>query len=444
MLFITDQQTLDDLNIFGKYTSKSIYELFNHTFTRGGAELLKDMFRYPLTDADIINKRSSMIQYLSYNPVFPFDTELIDVAEQYLLNKDNRDRINFSEQSIVEKLSNLIAEDTTNNFIYTGVYAFVSIINSFHKLTNHFISEGKIPYQADFEIITRLLAQPPFNELLNADDKSRLPRARIAELDIIFRFRQRETLKKLLRHIYHLDVYISVGRTAAERGFVFPKAFPAELYCLEVEGLSHPQLNNAVSNSLKLTSQNNILFLTGANMAGKSTFMKSLGTAVYLAHMGFPVAAKSMAFSVMGGIYTTINLPDNLSMGSSHFYAEVLRVKKVAQELRAGKNVFVIFDELFRGTNVKDAYEATIAITKGFAQKRNSMFVISTHIIEAGEILKKSCDNINFKYLPTYMDEHIPVYTYKLQDGITADRHGMMIINNEGIIDLLENPKKKK
>lgn len=176
-------------------------------------------------------------------------------------------------------------------------------------------------------------------------------------------------------------------------------------------------------------------------MAGKSTFMKSLGTALYLAHMGFPVAASHMEFTAMDGIYTTINLPDNLGEGTSHFYAEVLRVKKMAKELAMGKNLFVIIDELFRGTNVKDAYEATIAITEGFAQKRNSMFVISTHIIEAGEVLKETCPNIAFNYLPTLMNGNLPVYTYTLEEGITADRHGMLIVNNEGIIDLLMKGK---
>ncbi|MBS1566137.1 MAG: DNA mismatch repair protein, partial [Bacteroidetes bacterium] len=141
--------------------------------------------------------------------------------------------------------------------------------------------------------------------------------------------------------------------------------------------------------------------------------------------------------SVLDGIYTTINLPDNLGMGASHFYAEVLRVKKMAHELSQGKKLFIVFDELFRGTNVKDAYEATIAITSAFATRTNSLFVISTHIIEAGDVLRKRCSNVRFIYLPTRMNGHQPVYTYKLEEGITDDRHGMVIINNEGILDIL-------
>lgn len=177
-------------------------------------------------------------------------------------------------------------------------------------------------------------------------------------------------------------------------------------------------------------------------MAGKSTFLRSIGTAVYLAHMGFPIAAKAIDISVMDGLYTTINLPDNLGIGASHFYAEVLRVKKIAAELGKGRSLFVIFDELFRGTNVKDAHEATVEVATAFARKDTSRFIISSHIVEAAEQLSQ-VDGVNFWYLPTQMEGTKPVYTYTLEPGVTNDRHGMLIIQNEGILDILKNGKKK-
>jgi DNA mismatch repair ATPase MutS len=178
-------------------------------------------------------------------------------------------------------------------------------------------------------------------------------------------------------------------------------------------------------------------------MAGKSTFMKAFGIAVYLAHMGFPVAAKNMRFSVKDGLYSSINVPDNLNMGLSHFYAEVLRVKKVAEAVSESKDLIVIFDELFKGTNVKDAYDATLAVTEAFAENRNCFFIISTHIIEVGEELRDRCNNFRFAYLPTIMEGVIPRYTYKLKDGITADCQGMIIIENEGILDIIRSDSTK-
>jgi len=174
----------------------------------------------------------------------------------------------------------------------------------------------------------------------------------------------------------------------------------------------------------------------GANMAGKSTLMKAYGISVYMAHMGFPIAAREMVFSVMDGLYSSINVPDNLNLGLSHFYAEVLRVKKVAEEVASGKDLIIIFDELFKGTNVKDAYDATFAVSGAFSKYRNCFFIISTHIVEVGDALKEKFDNLQFAYLPTVVENAKPKYTYMLKEGITSDRQGMMIIENEGILDI--------
>lgn len=173
-------------------------------------------------------------------------------------------------------------------------------------------------------------------------------------------------------------------------------------------------------------------------MAGKSTLMKSFSIAIYLAHMGFPVAANGMEFSVQDGLYTSINVSDNINMGYSHYYAEVLRVKQVAEEVAKGKNLVVVFDELFKGTNVKDAYDATVSVTEAFSVNRNCTFIISTHIIEAGHALRERLDNLYFVFVPTLMKGNVPTYPYRLEEGITDDRHGMLIINNERILEMLE------
>jgi DNA mismatch repair protein MutS len=267
--------------------------------------------------------------------------------------------------------------------------------------------------------------------------KGKLSYSAAAAYDVLFRSRVRAKIEQLLRHIYNLDVFMSVAKVAVERKFVFPKALDKGTGVLKLEGVYHPELKQPVANTVSMHTGQQVIFLTGANMAGKSTFLRAVSTAVYLAHMGFPVAAAAMEFAVMDGMYTTINLPDNLGIGASHFYAEVLRVKKVATELSQGRSLFIVFDELFRGTNVKDAQEATIAISQAFAGRKTSMFIVSSHIVEAGEALKQG-NNIGFFYLPTRMNGHQPEYTYTLKQGITDDRHGMIIIRNEGILDILK------
>ena len=177
-------------------------------------------------------------------------------------------------------------------------------------------------------------------------------------------------------------------------------------------------------------------------MAGKSTLMKAFGITVYLAHMGFPVPAQDLRFSLMQGLYSSINVSDDLQSGYSHFYAEVMRVKTIALKVAKGLRLVVLFDELFKGTNVKDAFEATLEVTKGFAGYERCFFIISTHIIEVGERLLET-RQLRAVYLPTVMDGNSPRYTYQLQPGITSDRQGMMIIENEGILALFNKEAAK-
>ena len=435
MHFTTDQQTLEDLNIFGRHGADSIYALFNRTYTRGGAALLEDCFRYPLADAEKINQRSSIIRYFAETGTdFPFKTEGFDQAEQYLANEDERTKLTVGDRTLRDKMSSLIAEDSDYKTIHKGVVALVDILQTLRRFVD---SVG-----VEREAFVALLAEPALQPLLQDNHKGKLPFEQVAAYDTILRFRHRDIIRRILQRIYQLDMYISVAKVANARGFSFAEALPKERHFIRLEAVYHPQVKNAVPNTLDITPDSNLIFLTGANMAGKSTFMKSLGIALFLAHAGLPVPAAKMVFSVRDAIYTTINLPDNLGMGASHFYAEVLRVKKIARELSLGKSLFVVFDELFRGTNVKDAYEATVALTTAFAGRRDSMFVISTHIIEAGDVLKE-IPNISFVYLPTRLKENLPVYTYTLEKGITADRHGMVIIRNEGILDILKNGKPK-
>jgi DNA mismatch repair protein MutS len=258
----------------------------------------------------------------------------------------------------------------------------------------------------------------------------------LARYDHLLRGRLREGLEMVRAVLSELDVYISVGNLAAVNGWAYAVAMPPEENVVMATGLKHPAVPNAVGNWIGLHRNGNMLFLTGANMAGKSTYMKAVGIAVYLAHMGFPLAVDKMAFSVRDGLFSSINVADDLSQGHSHFYAEVLRVKSVAQAVSEGRRLVVLFDELFKGTNVKDAYDGTLAVTEAFSKYRRCAFIISTHIVEAGEVLK-SRDNLRFAYLPTVLENGRPSYPYKLEEGIAADRVGMMIIENEKIIDII-------
>lgn len=435
MPFQTDKQTLDDLNIFGRHGGESIYRIFNRCLTRGGAALLEQMFRYPLSNADEINHRSAIIRhYTSIGLDYPVQSSVLDAVQVYMENTDARTKMVAEDDTVAKKFSNALAKDLMSTQIKNGITGIAALLNITGQFLDNLKVEGAHPYQRELAELRAILAHPVFVALI--EQKGKFPFAALVKFDDLLRFRYREAVDELLHFLYQVDVYLAVAKVARESKFGFPTAQSSKDLGTSIDGLYHPQVAHAVANDIRISPEGNVIFLTGANMAGKSTFMKSLSVAMYLAHMGFPIAAVKMEFAVLDGIYTTINLPDDLGMGASHFYAEVIRVKKIAQELKT-RNLFVVFDEMFRGTNVKDAAEATIAFTTAFARNVNSIFVISTHIVEAGDVLQKRRSNIHFLYLPTRMEGTKPVYSYKLEQGITEDRHGMIIINNEGILETL-------
>lgn len=415
MHLMTDEQTITDLGIFGRQQAGGVFDLYNHTHTRGGEAILQDLFMHPLASAPEINRRRGIIQHFAQLKVtFPFKAAAFDMAEKYLDHADEQSTL--SEKDIQQ-----------------GVAAIIELLQQLAAFIDSAPMTSLKGFEREQAAIALLLSDPALIPVLAETGK--LSFTGVTAFDMLFRLQHRAHIRSLLEYIYYLDVYISVAATAVQRGFVFPTAVTAT-GVLKLTGVYHPLLTTPVGNDVVMNSSKNVVFLTGANMAGKSTFLRALSMAVYIAHIGFPVAALAMEFSVMDGIYTTINLPDNLGMGASHFYNEVLRVKKVALALSQGKSLFVVFDELFRGTNVKDAHEATVAVTGAFSDKQSSLFVISSHIVEAGEDLMRE-SGVEFLYLPTHMNGHVPSYTYKLEPGITADRHGMTIIQNEGILDTL-------
>jgi DNA mismatch repair protein MutS len=445
MNFYTDRQTIDDLNIFGKRGKLSIYSIFNRTYTKGGADLLEQMFRHPLGDITAINNRISCIRYfgqLKWDFIKNF--QIFEAVAMYLSLRDGRSKLNHTDQGLSKVMRSALRPDMDLQMIKKGIHALTNLVQQFKTFWDQHGTAlpTEHPLQVEFTAIQRILQLPELQFVYTVPPSGKISFDVQVKLDQLLRFHYYNEMQQILHYCSLMDVYMTVATLAESKKFIFPEPVEQPANLLELKDVFHPELEKPIANDLTLNEEQNLLFLTGANMAGKSTFMKSVGIAVYLAHMGFPVPATSMRFSVRNGMLTTINLSDNLNQGLSHFYSEVMRVKKVAAALQKGLNMFILIDELFRGTNVKDAHDGTIAISSGFAKKRKSCFIISTHIMEAGEVLKERFPQISFWFLPTRMEGTIPVYPRKLEKGISADRHGMVIIHNEGIIEKLNKAAK--
>lgn len=437
MSFITDKQTLDDLNILGKYKSNSIYKLFNQVKTDGGEKLLEQMFLHPLTDNTAINDRAATFSYFQRKKIiFPFSVTQLTNVENYMSMAAGGGLLSAGFQLAKKKGLKYMGLDKEYSLVQTGLHEAIVLVNQVYNFFRSLQKEDSDnPFRDRMEKVDYIYKHPKLSWLASPLQQE-LSLLKLVKYDYLIRHVFRQELTQLLDIVYELDVFIAVSDIAFQNDFCYGNALPKNETTIKMTNVRHPGLKNGVANSLIIDHDQNVIFLTGANMAGKSTFMKSFGVAVYLGHMGFPIAAEEMVFSVQDGIYTSINVPDNLNMGYSHFYAEVLRVKKVAEEVAQEKNLVVIFDELFKGTNVKDANDATVAVTIGFSEYRNCSYIISTHIIEAAKELKE-CGNFQFVYLPTIMEGNVPKYTYRLKQGVTEDRHGKMIIDNERIIEII-------
>ncbi|WP_316778590.1 MutS-related protein [Pedobacter antarcticus] len=439
MNFIADQQTLDDLNLLGKYKPNSIFSIFNQVITGGGEKLLAHMFRNPMTDPVQINERSSTIAYFQAQQIsFPFSKEQLIIMEDYFHEASQMGLLATGFNVLKKQLLAISVKDQQYEQLHLGIISTVQVLKELRNFLNQLEpAETALTYLSSIKSLEDILSNKRVKELLvQIGSVKTIGLTQIVQYDHLLRNVLQKEMKAVLGIIHYLDVYLAVAGVAQRQSFSYAQALPNDNLELHVEQMRHPSIENAVGNLTTMHQHSNMIFLTGANMAGKSTFMKALGIAVYLAHMGFPVATANMRFSVKDGIYSSINVPDNLNLGLSHFYAEVLRVKKVAEEVSSGKKLLVIFDELFKGTNVKDAHDATYSITEAFSRYKNCFFIISTHIIEVAEAFKRE-NHIQFQYLPTIMDGLVPMYTYQLTQGVTADRQGMMIIENEGILKLI-------
>jgi DNA mismatch repair protein MutS len=229
-----------------------------------------------------------------------------------------------------------------------------------------------------------------------------------------------------------------------KNAWVFPELLPALPLYLQGEGVYHPLIQQPVSYDITFSSESNFLLLTGANMSGKTTFMRSLGVGALLAHLGMGVPARAMRISFLQGIITNMQVQDNILKGESYFFAEVQRMKLTAQKLLQSDPHLVLMDELFKGTNVHDAYECTKAVVEGLLNHPNHLMILSTHLYEVAQHFSRQKE-ILFAYFVTQMrDDGSYHFTYELKSGISNDRIGYRILQREGVLSLLNQHTGKK
>jgi len=172
-------------------------------------------------------------------------------------------------------------------------------------------------------------------------------------------------------------------------------------------------------------------------MAGKTTYLRAFTTALYLGQLGMGVPAVSFRFVPVQRLFSSISLSDDLIHGISYFRAEALRVKAIAAAMAEGYRVAAVMDEPFKGTNVKDALDASAAILDRFALKTGCLFMLSSHLIELVEGFAHP-ELIDCRHFAAEESEDQLSFDYTLREGVTNQRLGMRVLEEEGVFELLE------
>ncbi|MDF2433766.1 MAG: mismatch repair protein MutS [Mucilaginibacter sp.] len=443
--FEIDRQTINDLEVFNEARSGiSIFTFFDIAKTIGGRKKLIQMMETPSVDINVLTSRRDSIKYFYDNPVnLDINKRSLDFIEHYLAFNTHALTTNFID-AVAKGIRYKFKSNNDQYVISQGISDVFKLLKTLHNFCSELVNkETPAHINTIIDTLNAMLSKKEIEKVINWNPGKELSYIQLCYYDKLFRKTELQSVRSAINIVYELDVYIAAAKAAAENGFSFPEYCTDKQSYVAISGLFHPCIKKGVKNDILIDNEQNLVFLTGANMAGKSSFLRSMGLAVYLAHIGFPVPAGNMQTSVFNGLITTINLSDNISNGYSHYYSEVKRVKEIAQKILEHGNMFIIFDELFRGTNVKDAYDASLATIKALANITSSVFLISTHIVEiTAELI--NTPNISFRYFSSKIEGGKPVFEYKLLTGVSSETMGFFIFKNEGILEILEKATQKK
>lgn len=221
------------------------------------------------------------------------------------------------------------------------------------------------------------------------------------------------------------------GFSYSNPSYAFPE-IKEEPYAIRFEMLGHPLINaeNRVCNDFTLEGRGKIAMVTGSNMAGKSTFLRTVGTNLILALMGAPCSAKSGQVSNMN-VFSSMRTEDNLEEGISSFYAELKRIQKLLELIRNGNPIFFLLDEMFKGTNSKDRHRGGFSLIRQL-EELNAFGIISTHDLELAILAGKHALVTNYSFNSEIREGEM-YFDYKLTLGLCTDFNASELMKRSGI-----------
>lgn len=437
ILFFVKERILNNRNT-GKITS-NILNIFLRSLESGEKIiiLLRNNGDLPLLLTEMVYDYKFMSEYKKLLNVFKKGDNFFKEDFLTTIYKE------FNLNTILKEIQN--HQDYIKNIVANSKLSNNTIIGYFFETTN----KDKDLIYANNEFIVRqtLLNNIRFTtkkliELESALKLLEVKRQEISE-EILNNFlkdilQEENNIKKLMEIISYLDVFLSFSHVATENNFFKPKIIEKEensQQILSYENGRHPIIenlkNNFIKNHLNMVEKK-ITFITGPNMGGKSTFMRTTALIILMAQIGSYVPAENCILTPFNNIFVRIGYNDDPLEGESTFYKEMKECSEILNKCN-NKSTIVFLDEICRGTS----YEDGILLSKGIMEyllDRKVLGLISSHYLELGNFLKDKHEAyVNILYTTYKYENEKLKFLYKMEEGIIDNSFGIKVAEMAGL-----------
>ncbi len=476
-----------DLDLFGK---GSVYQYINRTTTSGGSTYLANALKYPEKDSRAILARQQAVKEIArlreWRLNFLTEGNLIDVSdhEKTILTDSSPESYLISKPGFLKWATFLLPAITIASLIFfvlggthvllllSGVmnllllfsyrhdiqrfYALfgnkTNIIGKYHRILTmteaHTFESGElaglharltVPAKSTVTIARLNSIMRQFDYRANILIGITLNLLLLWDLRCILKLSKwhqdnHQKLKEWMEVTETFDAMISMGIFADHNAdYAFPAPAEGE-FRLNVKEMGHPLLKpeKRIDNDFVINGCPMVAIITGANMAGKSTFLRAVGVNMVLAGMGLPVCAASMEFTP-AGIFTSMRTTDSLLKEESYFLAELKKIAAIMQQLRRGETILVILDEMLKGTNSEDKLKGSQQLVRELVQT-NAVTIIATHDVKLTGIEQEIPRQVkNYCFEIGHEDDGM-IFDYKLRPGVTKTMNATLLMKKLGII----------
>lgn len=484
--FIDEQHDFSgDLDVFGP---SSLYQYINRTGSLSGSEQLAQALQFPLQQAGAISATQEVIKTLSgkvdFRQLLTAQATLSDerAGDKQAIRHWLQVPLEFLPNKLLYALSwglPVLLWGAILFYVYGGSYypaLFLVVVNllllrkhSKKVSKQHEWISGKEKILQKFSQLLQLVKKESFgNSTLLLEQQAlsvaaAAPLARLSRISnalnqrnnmavgfvlntfFLYELHCMFSLEKWKQQYEHqvdswLDVVarLEVWNSFATFSFNHPQyTFPVvseQDTALKATGLGHPLIaaEECVTNDCTIGQQANFLIITGSNMSGKSTFLRSVGSNLLLALCGAPVCAVTFTCSPMH-IMTSMRIKDSIARHTSYFQAELLRLQHIVQVLKSGRRVFIILDEILKGTNSEDKLSGSRSLIEHFLHY-NCLGMIATHDLELGHLETVHPGRIrNYCFESTIQHDQL-YFDYRIREGVARNKNATFLMKQMRII----------